>query len=59
MEDHSQMKGKIPDDLLTIKIDDRSFSPYLKLKSIDGGSGLVSSTEDYLKFAQEYSMEAN
>ena len=47
------MKGKIPDDLLMIKIDDRSFSPYLKPASLfDGGSGLVSSTEDYLKFAQ-------
>ena len=48
-----EMKGKIPDDLLMIKIDDRSFSPYLKPASLfDGGSGLVSSTEDYLKFAQ-------
>ena len=48
-----EMKGKIPDDLMMIKIDDRSFSPYLKPASLfDGGSGLVSSTEDYLKFAQ-------
>ena len=48
-----EMKDKIPDDLLMIKIDDRSFSPYLKPASLfDGGSGLVSSTEDYLKFAQ-------
>tara|TARA_B110000003_G_scaffold172339_1_gene171895 strand:- start:732 stop:2093 length:1362 start_codon:yes stop_codon:yes gene_type:complete len=48
-----EMKDKIPDDLMMIKIDDRSFSPYLKPASLfDGGSGLVSSTEDYLKFAQ-------
>ena len=48
-----EMEGKIPDDLLMIKIDDRSFSPYLKPATLfDGGSGLVSSTEDYLKFAQ-------
>tara|TARA_B100001057_G_scaffold104706_1_gene102120 strand:- start:7060 stop:8418 length:1359 start_codon:yes stop_codon:yes gene_type:complete len=48
-----EMKTAIPDDLLMIKIDDRSFSPYLKPASLfDGGSGLVSSTEDYLKFAQ-------
>ena len=47
------MKGKIPEDLLMIKIDDRSYSPYLdKATVFDGGSGLVSSTEDYLKFAQ-------
>ena len=48
-----EMETAIPDDLLMIKIDDRSFSPYLKPASLfDGGSGLVSSTEDYLKFAQ-------
>ena len=47
------MKGKIPEDLLMIKIDDRSYSPYLAKASVfDGGSGLVSTTEDYLKFAQ-------
>ena len=46
------MEGKIPEDLLMIKIDDRSYSPYLAKASVfDGGSGLVS-TEDYLKFAQ-------
>ena len=48
-----EMKNKIPEDLLMIKIDDRSFSPYLKPATLfDGGSGLVSSAEDYLKFAQ-------
>ena len=47
------MEGKIPEDLLMIKIDDRSYSPYLAKASVfDGGSGLVSTTEDYLKFAQ-------
>ena len=47
------MEGKIPEDLLMIKIDDRSYSPYLVKASVfDGGSGLVSTTEDYLKFAQ-------
>ena len=47
------MKNKIPEDLLMINIDDRSFSPYLKPATLfDGGSGLVSSAEDYLKFAQ-------
>ena len=47
------MEGKIPEDLLMIKIDDRSYSPYLAKASVfDGGSGLVSTTEDYLKCAQ-------
>ena len=47
------MEGKIPEDLLMIKIDDKSYSPYLAKASVfDGGSGLVSTTEDYLKFAQ-------
>ena len=47
------MEGKIPEDLLMIKIDDKSYSPYLaKATVFDGGSGLVSTTEDYLKFAQ-------
>ena len=47
------MEGKIPEDLMMIKIDDRSYSPYLAKASVfDGGSGLVSTTEDYLKFAQ-------
>ena len=47
------MEGKIPEDLLMIKIDDKSYSPYLVKASVfDGGSGLVSTTEDYLKFAQ-------
>ena len=47
------MESQIPEDLLMIKIDDRSYSPYLvKATVFDGGSGLVSTTEDYLKFAQ-------
>ena len=47
------MEGKIPEDLLMIKIDDRSYSRYLVMACVfDGGSGLVSTTEDYLKFAQ-------
>ena len=47
------MEGKIPEDLLMIKIDDRSYSPYLAKASVfDGGSGLVSTADDYLKFAQ-------
>ena len=48
-----ELEGKIPDDLMMIKVDDRSFSPYLKPATLfDGGSGLVSTAEDYLKFAQ-------
>ena len=47
------MESQIPEDLLMVKIDDRSYSPYLaKATVFDGGSGLVSTTEDYLKFAQ-------
>ena len=37
-----ELEGKIPDDLMMIKVDDRSFSPYLKPATLfDGGSGLV------------------
>ncbi len=44
---------KLPPELLMIKLDDRDKSPYSdKATVFDGGSGLVSSTEDYLKFAQ-------
>jgi CubicO group peptidase (beta-lactamase class C family) len=43
----------IPDDLTMLRVDGKQNSAYFKEATVfDGGSGLVSSTEDYLKFAQ-------
>ena len=42
-----------PDDLTMLRVDGKQNSAYFKEATLfDGGSGLVSSTEDYLKFAQ-------
>ena len=47
------MANNLPKDKLMLLMDDRKTSPYLDPATVfDGGSGLVSSTEDYLKFAQ-------
>ena len=47
------MGDSIPDDLTMIRVDGKQNSAYFKEATLfDGGSGLVSSTEDYLKFAQ-------
>ena len=47
------MANNIPKDKLMLLMDHRTTSPYLDTATVfDGGSGLVSSTEDYLKFAQ-------
>ena len=43
----------IPEDLTMLRVDGKQNSAYFKEATVfDGGSGLVSSTEDYLKFAQ-------
>jgi CubicO group peptidase (beta-lactamase class C family) len=43
----------IPEDLTMLRVDGKQNSAYFKDATVfDGGSGLVSSTEDYLKFAQ-------
>ena len=43
----------IPEDLTMLRVDGKQNSAYYKEATVfDGGSGLVSSTEDYLKFAQ-------
>ena len=45
--------GMVSQDKLMVLLDGRTTSPYLDPATVfDGGSGLVSSTEDYLKFAQ-------
>jgi len=47
------MGDSIPDDLTMLRVDGKQNSAYFKEATVfDGGSGLVSSTEDYLKFAQ-------
>ena len=47
------MGDSIPDDLTMLRVDGKQNSAYFKEATLfDGGSGLVSSTEDYLKFAQ-------
>ena len=47
------LDSKLPKDLTMLKVDGKKSSPYFdKATVFDGGSGLVSSTEDYLKFAQ-------
>ncbi|MEO1955968.1 MAG: serine hydrolase domain-containing protein [Gammaproteobacteria bacterium] len=47
------MANNLPSDTLMLLMDERTTSPYLDTATVfDGGSGLVSSTEDYLKFAQ-------
>jgi CubicO group peptidase (beta-lactamase class C family) len=47
------MANNLPKDKLMLLLDGRTTSPYLDPATVfDGGSGLVSSTEDYLKFAQ-------
>ena len=47
------MANNLPKDKLMLLMDSRTTSPYLDPATVfDGGSGLVSSTEDYLKFAQ-------
>jgi len=44
---------KFPKDLKMMLLDHRYTSPYLKPATLfDGGSGLVSSTQDYLRFSQ-------
>ena len=43
----------IPEDLTMLRVDGKQNSAYFEGATVfDGGSGLVSSTEDYLKFAQ-------
>ncbi len=45
--------SQLPKDLTMLKVDGKINSPYFDEATVfDGGSGLVSSTEDYLKFAQ-------
>tara|TARA_Y100001936_G_scaffold150729_1_gene146974 strand:- start:114 stop:1502 length:1389 start_codon:yes stop_codon:yes gene_type:complete len=47
------LDSKLPKDLTMLKVDGKKTSPYFDEATVfDGGSGLVSSTEDYLKFAQ-------
>ena len=47
------LDSKLPKDLTMLKVDGKTTSPYFDEATVfDGGSGLVSSTEDYLKFAQ-------
>ena len=47
------LESKLPKDLTMLKVDGKTTSPYFDEATVfDGGSGLVSSTEDYLKFAQ-------
>ena len=47
------LDSKLPKDLTMLKVDGKENSPYFDEATVfDGGSGLVSSTEDYLKFAQ-------
>ena len=47
------MGDSIPDDLTMLRVDGKQNSAYFREATVfDGGSGLVSSTEDYLKFAQ-------
>ena len=47
------MGDSIPDDLTMLRVDGKQNSAYFKEATVfDGGSGLVSSPEDYLKFAQ-------
>ena len=47
-----EMADMIKGDQLMAKLVDRENCPYLKESTVfDGGSGLISSTEDYLKFA--------
>ena len=47
------LDSKLPKDLTMLKVDGKINSPYFDEATVfDGGSGLVSSTEDYLKFAQ-------
>ena len=48
-----EMASMIKDDQLMALLVDRRVCPYLKKPTVfDGGSGLISSTADYLKFAQ-------
>tara|TARA_B100000965_G_C19556704_1_gene742600 strand:- start:244 stop:1662 length:1419 start_codon:yes stop_codon:yes gene_type:complete len=43
----------LPKELTMLRIDSKQKSPYFEEATVfDGGSGLVSSTEDYLKFSQ-------
>jgi len=47
------LDSKLPKDLTMLKVDGKKTSPYFDEATVfDGGSGLVSSAEDYLKFAQ-------
>tara|TARA_Y100001970_G_scaffold6943_2_gene7959 strand:- start:14857 stop:16242 length:1386 start_codon:yes stop_codon:yes gene_type:complete len=48
-----EIDKELPKEITMIKVDDRETSPYYEEATVyDGGSGLVSSTEDYLKFMQ-------
>ena len=48
-----ELDESLPKDLTMLRVDTKQMSPYYKEATVfDGGSGLVSSTEDYLKFAQ-------
>ena len=48
-----ELDQSLPKDLTMLRVDTKKMSPYFQEATVfDGGSGLVSSTEDYLKFAQ-------
>ena len=48
-----ELDERLPEDLTMLRVDGMQNSAYFQEATVfDGGSGLVSSTEDYLKFAQ-------
>ncbi len=48
-----ELDKRLPEDLTMLRVDGKQNSAYFQEATVfDGGSGLVSSAEDYLKFAQ-------